>query len=266
MTPVTIYEAGARPRAPRARWHRLDDSRRARRRPHAPQRRRRARHRHGRRASPPSPTIRPRSGTTRRAPRSTATTSATSAARSSSPQRATRPTRRARSAMAGSRRRSPRTPRRRSIPVIGVSTRFGFGKTAPTRFAFSCSPTTRTAARSATPKRHLATIDPTRKPRLLGISATQILDFELTPTLAYQVNDVFSVGAGLRIGINSFSVNDTERRSPPRSTARASGIGGILGVMVRPHPLVADRRGLSHAAVGVDQRQRARSRRQRPRR
>ena len=35
----------------------------------APQRRRRARHRHGRRASPPSPTIRPRSGTTRPAPR-----------------------------------------------------------------------------------------------------------------------------------------------------------------------------------------------------
>ena len=71
-----------------------------------------------------------------------------------------------------------------------------------------------------------------------GIRSTQITDFELTPTLAYQVSDVFSVGGGLRIGINNFSVDDTESAFAANLSGSGVGIGGIVGVMVRPHRLV----------------------------
>jgi long-chain fatty acid transport protein len=120
------------------------------------------------------------------------------------------------------------------IPVIGATTRFGFGKTAPTRFAFSLAAYDAYGGSvSYDPNQLKNTMG-----RVLGISQTQILDFELTPTLAYQITDVLSVGAGLRIGINSFSVKDTESAFAADLSGSAVGIGGILGVMVRPHRLV----------------------------
>ncbi|MDB4968937.1 MAG: long-chain fatty acid transport protein [Myxococcales bacterium] len=120
------------------------------------------------------------------------------------------------------------------IPVIGATTRFGFGKTAPTRFAFSLAAYDAYGGSiSYDPNQLKNTVG-----RVVGISQTQILDFELTPTLAYQITDVLSVGAGLRIGVNSFSVNDTESSFSANLSGTAVGIGGILGVMVRPHKLV----------------------------
>src|SRR6185369_3257043 len=84
-----------------------------------------------------------------------------------------------------------------AIPVVGASTRFGFGKTAPTRFAFSLlAYDVYGGSISYSPA------DLTAKGRVQGLSSTQLLDFELTPALAYQISDLISVGAGLRIGIN----------------------------------------------------------------
>jgi long-chain fatty acid transport protein len=125
------------------------------------------------------------------------------------------------------------------IPVIGASTRFGFGKSAPTRFAFSILAYDAYGGSISYNAADISKTDPsTGKPKVQGISSTQITDFELTPTLAYQVSDVLSVGAGLRIGINSFTVNDTESAFSAVLTGSGVGVGGILGLMVRPHRLV----------------------------
>lgn len=124
------------------------------------------------------------------------------------------------------------------IPVIGASTRFGFGKSAPTRFSFSILAYDAYGGSIGFNAADISKTDATGKSTVLGISSTQITDFEVTPTLAYQISDVFSVGAGLRIGINSFSVNDTESAFAANLSGSGVGIGGILGIMVRPHPLV----------------------------
>jgi long-chain fatty acid transport protein len=123
------------------------------------------------------------------------------------------------------------------IPVIGASTRFGFGKTAPTRFAFSILAYDAYGG-SISYKPGDVSVTTGGTTRVLGISSTQILDFELTPTLAYQVSDTFQVGAGLRIGINNFSVSDTETAFAANLSGSGVGIGGILGIMLRPHRLV----------------------------
>lgn len=124
------------------------------------------------------------------------------------------------------------------IPIIGASTRFGFGKSAPTRFAFSILAYDSYGGSISYNAADITKTDATGAKRVVGISSTQITDFELTPTLAYQVNDAFSVGAGLRIGINSFSVNDTESAFAATLNGSGVGIGGILGLMLRPHRLV----------------------------
>lgn len=122
------------------------------------------------------------------------------------------------------------------IPVIGATTRFGFGKSPPTRFAFSIAAYDAYGGSISYDKTQLTAGMPAR---IQGLSSTQILDFELTPTLAYQVSDVLQVGAGLRIGINSFSLTDSESSFAANvSGASGVGIGGILGVMLRPHRLV----------------------------
>jgi long-chain fatty acid transport protein len=123
------------------------------------------------------------------------------------------------------------------IPVIGASTRFGFGKTPPTRFAFSILAYDAYGG-SISYKPSDVSVTTGGMTRVSGISSTQILDFELTPTLAYQVSDTFQVGAGLRIGINNFSVNDTETAFATNLSGSGVGIGGILGIMLRPHRLV----------------------------
>ncbi|HEX6835924.1 MAG TPA: outer membrane protein transport protein [Polyangia bacterium] len=121
------------------------------------------------------------------------------------------------------------------IPVIGASTRFGFGKSAPTRFAFSLLAYDAYGGSIGFNPNDITKTDALGNKRVVGISSTQILDFELTPALAYQVSDVISVGAGLRIGINNFSVNDTESAFAANLSGSGVGIGGLFGVMVRPH-------------------------------
>ena len=115
------------------------------------------------------------------------------------------------------------------IPIIGATTRFGFGKSAPTRFAFSL------LAYDAYGGSISYNSDQLKNK---GIQSTTILDFELTPTLAYQITDVLQVGAGLRVGINNFSVNDIESAFSANLSGSGVGIGGILGLMARPHRLV----------------------------
>ncbi len=124
------------------------------------------------------------------------------------------------------------------IPVIGASTRFGFGKSKPTRFAFSILAYDAYGGSIGFNPNDITKTDSTGMKRVVGISSTQILDFELTPALAYQVSDALSVGAGLRIGINHFSVNDTESAFAANLSGSGVGIGGLFGVMVRPHRLV----------------------------
>ncbi len=125
------------------------------------------------------------------------------------------------------------------LPIIGVSTRFGFGKTRPTRFAlsllahvayggsigFSHSDITKPGG------------DPT-KPTVLGIAGSQILDFEITPALSYQVTDVLAIGAGLRIGVTAFSVDDFEPAFHANLSATGVGIGATLGIMLKPHKMI----------------------------
>src|SRR5262249_39140003 len=80
---------------------------------------------------------------------------------------------------------------------------------------------------------------------------------------AYQVSDVLSLGAGLRIGINAFSVDDTESIFAAKLSGNAVGIGGLLGAMVRPHRMVqigavwrsslsASSSGSGDVSVGMD--------------
>lgn len=124
------------------------------------------------------------------------------------------------------------------IPVIGASTRFGFGKTKPARFAFSLLAYDPYGGSISFNPNDLTKTDTLGNKRVVGISSTQILDFELTPALAYQVSDAISVGAGLRIGINNFSVNDTESAFSANLSGSGVGIGGLFGLMLRPHRLV----------------------------
>jgi len=124
------------------------------------------------------------------------------------------------------------------IPVIGATTRFGFGKSAPTRFAFSILAYDAYGGSISYDPKDLTTTDVTGAARIHGLTSTQITDFELTPALAYQVSDVMSVGAGLRIGINHFSVDDSEPSFAANLSGSGVGLGGLFGVMLRPHRLV----------------------------
>jgi long-chain fatty acid transport protein len=124
------------------------------------------------------------------------------------------------------------------IPVVGASTRFGFGKGKATRFAFAILAYDAYGGSISYSPSDISRPDATGMPRISGISATEIRDFELTPTLAYQVSDVVSLGAGLRIGINNFSVTDTESAFATQLDGSGVGLGGIFGIMLRPHRLV----------------------------
>src|SRR5262249_35589210 len=68
------------------------------------------------------------------------------------------------------------------VPVIGATTRFGFGKTKPTRFALSVlAYDAYGGSISYDPKD--VTVPGTTNP--FGLTKTQILNFELAPALAY---------------------------------------------------------------------------------
>ena len=121
------------------------------------------------------------------------------------------------------------------VPLVGGSTRFGFGKTKPTRFALSVLAHLGYGGSISYPASSL--LNPTNN-NPSGIVSTQISDFEVTPALSYQVTDVVAIGAALRIGINSFSVNDYEPAFHATLGASGVGIGGTLGIMLRPHRMV----------------------------
>jgi long-chain fatty acid transport protein len=116
------------------------------------------------------------------------------------------------------------------IPNIGFSTRFGFGKTKPTRFALSLLAYDAYGG-------SVSYDPPTVNER--GLLSSQFLLFELAPALAYQITDVLSIGASLRIGINSFSTNTVENAFAARLSLTGVGIGASLGIMIRPHRMVS---------------------------
>jgi long-chain fatty acid transport protein len=68
-----------------------------------------------------------------------------------------------------------------------------------------------------------------------GILSTTIADLEVTPALAYQVTDVLSIGAALRIGVGLFDVDDSESSFHAKLSMNGVGVGGAFGVMLRPH-------------------------------
>jgi long-chain fatty acid transport protein len=121
------------------------------------------------------------------------------------------------------------------IPMFGASSRFGFGKTKPTRFALSILGHVGYGGAIRFARSDLnkpATMNPS------GLAYTQILDYEITPGLSYQVNEVLSIGFGLRIGVTSFSVQDFESAFSATLATTGVGIGASLGAMIRPHRMV----------------------------
>jgi long-chain fatty acid transport protein len=122
------------------------------------------------------------------------------------------------------------------LPMVGLSSRFGFGKTKPTRFALSLL--AHLAYGGAISYNQSDVMDPNQM-RPKGLISTQILDFEITPALSYQVTDVLSIGAALRIGITGFSVDDSEPAFRATLSNTGVGIGGSLGVLMRPHKMVS---------------------------
>jgi long-chain fatty acid transport protein len=140
------------------------------------------------------------------------------------------------------------------VPAIGATTRFGFGKTKPTRFALSLLAYDTYGGSIAYKGSDVLNA---------GIHRTTIQSFELAPALAYQISDVISIGAALRIGINSFAVHDIEPVYSAELSASGVGIGATLGIMVKPHrmvtigavyrsPLSATMTGGGKVTIGID--------------
>ena len=138
-------------------------------------------------------------------------------------------------------------------PVIGITTRFGYGKQPPSRFALSLA--VYNPYGGAISFKSSDVMDK-------GILSTTIADIEISPTLAYQVTDILSIGASLRIGVGLFNVDDSENTFHAKMSANGVGVGGALGVMVRPHwrvqvgavyrtPLSIDMKGSGPLTVGT---------------
>ncbi|MCL5992453.1 MAG: outer membrane protein transport protein [Bacteroidetes bacterium] len=67
---------------------------------------------------------------------------------------------------------------------------------------------------------------------------TKIAVFDISPVIAYKINDMFSVGASLDIHYGMF---DLERYAQPAQYTESStgiGIGGSLGILVKPDKLL----------------------------
>ncbi len=119
------------------------------------------------------------------------------------------------------------------IPVLGFTTRFGLGKNAPTRFAFSIA-----AYDAYGGSISFNPSSVTSAGKVIGITSSKVLSYEVAPTLAYQVSDRLSVGASLRIGVNTFSVDDTETAFAANLSGTGVGVGATLGAMVKLHRMV----------------------------
>jgi long-chain fatty acid transport protein len=112
------------------------------------------------------------------------------------------------------------------VPIVGATTRFGFGRQPPSRFALSVATySIFGGAISFKPSDVL----------MKGVQSTQITTYEVAPALAYQVTDALSLGAALRIGIGSFDVDDLEATFHAKQSMSGIGIGGTLGALIRPH-------------------------------
>lgn len=62
---------------------------------------------------------------------------------------------------------------------------------------------------------------------------------ELVPGAAYEVNDVLSVGAALRIGIGLFDSESFERPSSAELSASGFGAGATIGILITPSQRLA---------------------------
>jgi long-chain fatty acid transport protein len=111
-------------------------------------------------------------------------------------------------------------------PVLGATTRFGSSKTAPQRFALSLGVYVPFGGAIS-----FGQADIMDK----GLHSTTLTDIEVTPCLAYQVTDILMIGAALRVGIGLFDVNDVETAFKANLSMNGVGVGGSLGMLVRPN-------------------------------
>jgi long-chain fatty acid transport protein len=112
------------------------------------------------------------------------------------------------------------------LPILGATTRFGYGRTPPSRFALTLA--------AYVPYGGSISFQPSQVNNA-GLIDTTIADIEIAPALSYQVNDVLSLGAALRLGICTFDVNDHESTFNANLSFRGVGLGATLGAMLRPH-------------------------------
>lgn len=71
-------------------------------------------------------------------------------------------------------------------------------------------------------------------PAVPQLVETQNAVIEIVPGVAYEVNDVLAVGASVRVGIGLFHVKTIARPSNADLDASGLGVGGNLGLMIRP--------------------------------
>lgn len=74
-------------------------------------------------------------------------------------------------------------------------------------------------------------------PTTPAINSTTDLVIELGAGVAYEVDDTFSIGGAVRMGLGMFGVNANYRPAPTADLSSVGiGVGATLGVMVRPTP------------------------------
>ena len=72
-------------------------------------------------------------------------------------------------------------------------------------------------------------------PNIPAINSSTDLVIELAAGAAYQVDDVFAVGAAVRMGLGDFAVNATSHPIPEADLSSIGvGIGATIGMMLRP--------------------------------
>jgi long-chain fatty acid transport protein len=123
------------------------------------------------------------------------------------------------------------------LPALAFSTRFaGAGGRDPSRFAIGFGMFVTQGLQVDFNKAQLVAAGESP-----GIISTKFAMLELVPSLAYKVNDVLSVGASLRAGVQGMgltdfsSVTDT-RPSNATLTGSGAGFGFAVGVIARPLP------------------------------
>src|SRR5690606_24736180 len=67
-----------------------------------------------------------------------------------------------------------------------------------------------------------------------ALNETQNAVLELVPGVAYQVNDVLSLGLAFRLGYGLFHVDTTAKPSDANLDGNGFGAGAAIGVMVTP--------------------------------